>query len=83
MYCDYVFIKARRVLQEIARERKWNEFREMAKKHRPVIPNVYREVPPRAPLAFVDYADVMFAREHEPLTNPDQLICWDGVNEVK
>lgn len=83
MYCDYVFTKARRALQEIVREREWNGLREMVKKHCPVILNVHREVPPRAPLVFFDYTGTLFAQEHEPLTNPDQLICWDGVNEVK
>ena len=78
MYCDYIFIKARRTLRKIVEERTWSELRKKAKKYSITIPKVHTETPPKStyPIA-MDYVSCLTTPECQPLTNPDQLIGWD------
>lgn len=84
MYCDYVFIKARRAFRERCYSEMWADLKKAAAKAAArgtvELPKGSECEAPKAPdfpLYFVDYVDCIHAPNPQPLTNPDQLIGWE------
>ena len=80
MYCDYVFIKARRALRELVYREMWEGLKKQAAKCTVKLPKGPEHEAPKElnyPVYFVDYMDCILAPDPQPLTNPDQLIGWE------
>lgn len=80
MYCDYVFIKARRALRELCDREAWENLKKQAAKCTVNLPKGPECKAPEEhdyPVYFVDYVGCILAPNPQPLTNPDQLIGWE------
>ena len=80
MYCDYIFIKARRALRELCDREAWENLKKQAAKCTVNLPKGPECKAPEEhdyPVYFVDYAGCIPAPNPQPLTNPDQLIGWE------
>lgn len=80
MYCDYIFIKARRALRELRHREMWEDLKKAGAKLSakfPKGPECEASEELDYPVYFVDYMGCISEPNPQPLTNPDQLIGWE------